>query len=44
MSDTKEYSIEQRRVNNNYGVEPEVHSGSARTSGKLDVRLDTATL
>lgn len=39
MSDTKEFSIEQGRVNDETGPTSGVHSGSARTSQKLDVRL-----
>ena len=44
MSDTKEYTIEQNGVN--YDAEPTsgVHSRSARTSQKLDVKLVPANL
>lgn len=40
MSDTKEFSIEQGRVNDDHtGPTSGVHSGSARSSQKLDVSL-----
>lgn len=39
MSETKEFSLEQARVNDDTNQASGVHSGSARTSQKLDVKL-----
>lgn len=41
MSETKEFSLEQARVNDDTAPTSGVHSGSARASQKLDVRTNS---